>query len=366
MSKDGIKLDPSAVGTAKLLKFFDNLFDSLNGTLHYPKAGKVLRVAVSENSPHLEYWKKAKRDLRHMYFLKNNSKLTPPSLKNWLVTINGIEEIYKDLPREIYFLPGRSLNQDPLENFFGQLRQKGVRNTNPTPTIFQAYFKSLIISNLDTVHSITANCEEDCTKTLSSIRDFISSTINENNDVELNIDAVENTNIPAVRCNYITKLSTAYVSGFIYKKLHHIINECDNCKKSIIADEVSEDWHDFIVAKEYDVDKIPQKLKYCKPHFIYSLYKMYNVTLYMVPRIINEPQCVTILLKYFQRNINFNLNCNCANSELFIKKCINLFVNLCCHNWAKGVNNIINGKAERVHLNNPIYAEALNYRKHRR
>ncbi|XP_071056514.1 uncharacterized protein [Onthophagus taurus] len=49
------KLDKSALGTAKILKFFDNLFDSVNGVLLYPQGGKVLRCALTKDSAHNKF-----------------------------------------------------------------------------------------------------------------------------------------------------------------------------------------------------------------------------------------------------------------------------------------------------------------------
>nr|CAI5866018.1 unnamed protein product [Callosobruchus analis] len=43
----GEKLSDTALGTAKVLKFFDDLMDSVNGYPLCPTAGKILRCAVS-------------------------------------------------------------------------------------------------------------------------------------------------------------------------------------------------------------------------------------------------------------------------------------------------------------------------------
>nr|CAI5818698.1 unnamed protein product [Callosobruchus analis] len=43
----GEKLSDTALGTAKVLKFFDGLMDSVNGYPLCPTAGKILRCAVS-------------------------------------------------------------------------------------------------------------------------------------------------------------------------------------------------------------------------------------------------------------------------------------------------------------------------------
>jgi hypothetical protein len=85
------------------------------------------------------FWKEAKKDLKAMSF--ESSKRVDkkvPSLKNWIVTLNGLD-VYKTLRGEcsISLMKTRSFNQDPLENFFGQMRQQCHRNINPTARLFQ-------------------------------------------------------------------------------------------------------------------------------------------------------------------------------------------------------------------------------------
>ena len=57
------------------------------------------------------------------------------------------------------FLVTRQMNQDPLENFFGAIRQQGGNSDNPTPIQFKSAYKKLFHANILTVSS--GNCEED-------------------------------------------------------------------------------------------------------------------------------------------------------------------------------------------------------------
>ena len=56
---------------------------------------------------------------------------------------------------------GRMLNQDPIEYFFGQIRQHGVRNTKPTTITFADYYKSILINNIVKNNVKGTNCEND-------------------------------------------------------------------------------------------------------------------------------------------------------------------------------------------------------------
>jgi hypothetical protein len=56
-------------------------------------------------------------------------------LRGLRVTLQGTLELWQQLQRrpEVKFLYTRRLNQDPLENFFGTIRQQGGNSDNPTP-----------------------------------------------------------------------------------------------------------------------------------------------------------------------------------------------------------------------------------------
>lgn len=42
---------------------------------------------------------------------------------------------------------GRLFNQDPLENFFSQIKQHGGRNTKPNCVSFREYYKTLLVNS---------------------------------------------------------------------------------------------------------------------------------------------------------------------------------------------------------------------------
>ena len=54
----------------------------------------------------------------------------------------------------------RLFNQDPIENFFGQIRQHGARNTKPTTAAFKDYFKSLLVNSVVQNNVRGTNCED--------------------------------------------------------------------------------------------------------------------------------------------------------------------------------------------------------------
>ena len=92
-------------------------------------------------------------------FLRKNK---PKCLINWKQTIQGAKCLWKIL-QECGFtrLNLKYLNQDAVENFFGQIRNYGHQNNNPTPYLFGTSFKALLTCNLTSKHSVSANCKED-------------------------------------------------------------------------------------------------------------------------------------------------------------------------------------------------------------
>lgn len=87
-----------------------------------------------------------------------------------------MKAIWKKLNTDGFkFVCPRTMNQDPAENFFGNIRSHCVRNINPTCASFANSYKSLIINNFVSSHSPGANCErDDCEGALDSMRCFLS------------------------------------------------------------------------------------------------------------------------------------------------------------------------------------------------
>lgn len=86
-----------------------------------------------------------------MYFRKEGTqeRIVPPSLKNLIFTLQGFIDVAEVLlgNHTSYFFP-RSFNQDPLENYFSQIRLHRGRNSNPTCAQFETSYKSLLIRSI--------------------------------------------------------------------------------------------------------------------------------------------------------------------------------------------------------------------------
>lgn len=151
------------IAAAKIYKFFNDLFDTFNTEEDENEC--ELRKLVTRNSRHLQIWREAGPFLRGMTFVAiddkgKESQTTVPSLKNWPFTVENIIKLWKKLQQDFGFetLSTRRLNQDPLENFFGQIRGHGGANTNPTPLQFKHSFVTLLLSSISNT-TVSGNCE---------------------------------------------------------------------------------------------------------------------------------------------------------------------------------------------------------------
>ncbi|XP_044742016.1 uncharacterized protein LOC123302987 [Chrysoperla carnea] len=150
----------------------------------------------------------------------------PPTFKNWVFTLENLilpTNTLKDLGIET--LVPRFLNQDPLENFFGKVRQRGSRWSNPSCHAFGPFYKSLLVTNLVSKHSVGGNCEDDGSELLIPLQTFILQSENQERG-EAEITAVE---IPSEVLSHILndleKNAIAYVGGCILKNIK--IKKCE-------------------------------------------------------------------------------------------------------------------------------------------
>ncbi|CAG9822192.1 unnamed protein product [Phaedon cochleariae] len=147
-------------------------------------------------------------------------------------------------------------NQDPLENFFGKVRQKGKRYVNPTCEAFTPYFKSLLVNNLSGNHSIGANCKDD---------ELIDQENNDEEESHLGpFTALPEALLRGNNSRKMEKQSLNYVMEYILKTLlkDKRIKYCETCRHAVIASDEEKNSleNEFIRAKEYD--NIKYRLQY--------------------------------------------------------------------------------------------------------
>nr|XP_012235484.1 PREDICTED: uncharacterized protein LOC105679802 [Linepithema humile] len=133
-----------STATAKVLDFFSNLFDSING---YSEDSDVpLLRSITYNSAHHEFWSSAVTKLRNMRYVEPLSKEPVKKslcLKNWIQTIRNFQILWKMLRKHGFEqLRARHFHLRPLGKFFECIKEKKYRN--PTCTEICAAYKKLL------------------------------------------------------------------------------------------------------------------------------------------------------------------------------------------------------------------------------
>ncbi|CAB3259517.1 unnamed protein product [Arctia plantaginis] len=228
-------LPKECICTADLLLLVDKLFNSFNG-FSYESSHKTYKCALRRNSAHFKLWEELLPIIRSMQF-RVEKKLRDgttsikfeqvPSIQNGISNINVFKEMFSYLNNihNITSLLTRNINQDPLENFFCNIRSNGVRNTSPTCSQFTSAFKTLLINNLTSSHSIGANCEQDDNKALKPLKSLLNYT--EKKSLEqpsdnVNVDSVITRFMQTSDIEYnnaTSKEAKRYVAGYIIKKI---------------------------------------------------------------------------------------------------------------------------------------------------
>lgn len=156
----GMMKSPTGPNTAMFLGRLNDIFDCLNSKycfdsnpLRKPLSTQNLKVmqCLKDALPFVKCWK-----LR-------SGRPNPPCFNGLVLGINSVLSLYNSLISEkntTYLLTGR-LNQDPIENIFGVLRQRGGYNANPSAKQFRCGLQHVMSIRLMDPPGLS-NCEPDC------------------------------------------------------------------------------------------------------------------------------------------------------------------------------------------------------------
>lgn len=123
----------------------DKLFDMLNSSeINHPNKFKNAFQGLDYQIDFLEEMIIFLQNIK-IYDL-NNKDVTSKCkfIKCWMVTIRAIQILWQRLSQAGFkYLKTRRVNQDCLENYFGNVRQQGGNSLNPTPIQFERAFRKL-------------------------------------------------------------------------------------------------------------------------------------------------------------------------------------------------------------------------------
>ena len=350
------------MGTARIIKFFDKLFDSVNGSTFQPRCGKPFSGGVFKSSGHKHFWKEAIKILGDMYFVDEAGKMVvPPCIKNWIATLEGFVDLHTILVEQgrcKYFLP-RCLNQDVIENYFGKIRSQRNRATNLTAAQFKESFKSLLLRNFYSSNSVGANCEKTNIPDLFHIKGLVDKNINQ--------PSVNETSYEILNVNmYISKLSpynlekdlhksiVGYVSGWVAKTLRNL--KCEYCKTQILNNfSEDEQCYKLIRIREYNCNN--RKLQYCKLDFIKNINRIYNISRIVLNNCTSFDNIKNKISFIVSHHVKFSFHCE--HKELIESEICNKIIYLTIFTFVKGLNLILSGRDTRVSTHkNALYQNA--------
>lgn len=345
----------------------DKLFDSLNSDTFHIRKGKIFRAAVKRNSPHHQLWAEALTFLKKLKFvgtknIANKIKLVEcsiPTVKNFIRTIKGMQSIWSKLHNQYHIdtLLTRNFNQDPVENFFGNIRSLGVRNISPNSVAFEGAFKTLLLNNFCLPHSLGANCEEDMNNCLQTYHFFFNKDAPSDTVPSVTTSPIENIFVDDIIHNATEEGSCQreYVCGWVLKKcLSAIVKGCVNCKTKMIAERSDGTYSS---RKEY----CPNKTWLCYPSdaLITCFNEIQNITVGFL-RQNNGPHEIKKKIKIFTEMLVFYpFECERHKTSLkdfFEKKTIDVLV----YSWCRSINRILGGKLT-YHGDDVMKTAAQNY-----
>lgn len=279
-------------GTADILIFFNEVFDSLNGGGE-ASVKNSLKGTIHRQSYHFTFWNYAVDMIKKMRFVPKNPESQERSrvLNDYVLTINGLAELTKRLfDLKIEFVSIRMMTQDALENFFGGIRSYCQAAVCPTPRNFRCSYATSLFNNLSSRQSMKSNCEEDggvpliqdlfskfkieCEKKAKEVDNNVESvSVHEQQHLDRLLDLKRSR--PE---NDAANCFAAQVCKIVLSK-----NECVDCERSISSRGKNEAYHGLIAARSQYSFTDSQLIMYPKPKFIDCFKKLTSTLEQLIP-----------------------------------------------------------------------------------
>ena len=226
--------------TAYVIRLLNDVADGINGDNRGDTTSR--RSPWTIDSYHDQFFGEARSTLKKMQFVnpqtKKRVRTDAPCLQNLVDTLQGFRMLWQKL-QDLGFtsFSPRNLNQDPLENFFGNVKSHDFRSNKPTCYQFESIFKSLLLTNLTSKRTPGYNCEEDHGNFILSCADFI---VGEENDDKENTEESEHgqnkDEAPQIKTQPVPEKGHIYsYSEDLMKSLQSalpFIKSCTDCSNS--------------------------------------------------------------------------------------------------------------------------------------
>lgn len=247
-------LPADASATIEIFEKLNNLFDILNSlkrncSNEYNNVFEGTETQISYLNEMFAFFSQVK------VFTSGGQNITSKCkfLKGWLVSITSIQKLWEKLASVGFkYLRIRLINQDCLENYFGNIRQQGGSCVNPTPIQFERAHRILFCRNF--LHSSAMNCCDDFSQLLTTIKSnniqpFEDSPITHDTKCAISLPDTDyrSENIP-------TQNAFVYVCGYLIKKCLNV-HSCPTCINFSQQTKIIDQTTLFLSFKTYDQNK---------------------------------------------------------------------------------------------------------------
>lgn len=247
-------LPKEALVTADFIKKMNDLFDLLNSS-NFEKC-----QAFMGTEKQMKCLQEAYVMFQNLQVKNHDGKNVTKQLKfifGWKLTLKAVFALWEMLKERDYkYLFTRNLNQDCLENFFGQIRNCSGNAKNPTPIQFCRAFKKIFaLKYFDS--SEGANCMDDVNDVLLSLTPelteqcrYILARPDIPNYAPLKVFTRDYKNLKSPEGNALV-----YVTGYLMKKclMQHSCDICIDFSKS--SENLLDQDVIFCKLKAYSTDK---------------------------------------------------------------------------------------------------------------
>lgn len=328
----------TSLDTADFIENINNIFDALNSRIVNDPNPSRRPLSIFNNHT-ADILQKGIQYFNSVEVYEGSTK------RNNIYSINGFEWTLKSIIllwndlKEMgvkYLLTG-FLNQDPLENFFSVIRNRG--GYNPTPTVKQCRIAIQQNINIRLQMAIgTGNCEVDDSEVLD-IQMGSEDNIEKNGFVENNIPPIEEQNVEVkenciaqnqtvTNLNTLETCSNVYVAGYLAHSVEKKF-KCGICSKKYVKDNnefVLNEREIFLFYKDYSRESNIKFLKRPSEQFantvsqllqqFYKFFDKYKCSVNVTKRIENELKITLEDVGWFQENEDLS----CALHKEYILK----------------------------------------------
>lgn len=243
-------LPADSSATIEVIEKVNNLFDILNSLKR--NCSNDYNNVFEGTEKQIDYLNDMKTFFTHLkIYSKGGQDITKKCkfLRGWIITINSMLKLWEILSSLGFkYIRTKLVNQDCLENYFGNIRQQGGNCINPTPIQFERAYRKLFCQNF--LHSSQMNCADDLSQLLTKIE-------NDKSDI-LDESLIENVP-PAISLpdydyrveNMPTQNAFFYVCGYLLKKCLGI-HSCSTCVDFSQKTKSLDDKTIFAKFKAYD------------------------------------------------------------------------------------------------------------------